>query len=127
VPQGGWYRNKSRENSVYVDVSSPEYQPTNSVALARERTIPTERPPLVGEVSARHQNAGQNGDIKIANRSSENMSLIKYLGTAVTNQNLIQEEIKWRLNYGNASYHSVQNLVFSSAVKKRKKLKYTRL
>jgi hypothetical protein len=23
----------------------------NSVALARERTIPTERPPLVGEVS----------------------------------------------------------------------------
>jgi hypothetical protein len=27
-------------------------QPTNSVALLRERTIPTERPPLVGEVSA---------------------------------------------------------------------------
>jgi hypothetical protein len=27
-------------------------QPTNSVALVRERTIPTERPPLVGEVSA---------------------------------------------------------------------------
>jgi hypothetical protein len=24
---------------------------TNSVALVRERTIPTERPPLVGEVS----------------------------------------------------------------------------
>jgi hypothetical protein len=27
-------------------------QTTNSVALVRERTIPTERPPLVGEVSA---------------------------------------------------------------------------
>jgi hypothetical protein len=26
---------------------------TNSVALVRERTIPTERPPLVGEVSAK--------------------------------------------------------------------------
>jgi hypothetical protein len=26
--------------------------PANSVALVRERTIPTERPPLVGEVSA---------------------------------------------------------------------------
>jgi hypothetical protein len=25
---------------------------TNSVVLVRERTIPTERPPLVGEVSA---------------------------------------------------------------------------
>jgi hypothetical protein len=30
----------------------PELDITNSVALVRERTIPTERPPLVGEVSA---------------------------------------------------------------------------
>jgi hypothetical protein len=30
-----------------------------------------------------------------------------YLGTTVTNQNLIQEEIKRRLNSGNACYHSV--------------------
>jgi hypothetical protein len=29
-----------------------EKQKLNSVALVRERTIPTERPPLVGEVSA---------------------------------------------------------------------------
>ena len=28
------------------------YKLTNSVALVRERTIPTERPPPVGEVSA---------------------------------------------------------------------------
>ena len=28
------------------------YLKKNSVALVRERTIPTERPPLVGEVSA---------------------------------------------------------------------------
>jgi hypothetical protein len=28
------------------------YQSTNSVALVRERNIPTERPPVVGEVSA---------------------------------------------------------------------------
>jgi hypothetical protein len=31
----------------------------------------------------------------------------------VTNQNLIQEEIKRRLNSGNACYHSVQNLLSS--------------
>jgi hypothetical protein len=32
---------------------SPEHkQKKNSVALVRKRTIPTERPPLVGEVSA---------------------------------------------------------------------------
>jgi len=29
-----------------------EAKQTNSVALVRERTIPTERPPPVGEVSA---------------------------------------------------------------------------
>jgi hypothetical protein len=38
------------------------------------------------------------------------VSQFKYLRTTVTNQNLIQEEIKRRLNSGNACYHSVQNL-----------------
>jgi hypothetical protein len=62
---------------------------------------------------SRHQNVGQNRDIKIANRSFENVSQFKYLGTTVTNQNLIQEEIKRRLNSGNVCYHSVQNLLSS--------------
>jgi hypothetical protein len=44
-----------------------------------------------------HQNAGQNYDIKIANRSFENVAQFKYLGMEVTIQNLIQEEIKRRL------------------------------
>jgi hypothetical protein len=56
---------------------------------------------------SRHQNVGQNQAIKIANRSFENVSQFKYLGTTVTKQNLIPEEIKWSLNYGNACYHSV--------------------
>jgi hypothetical protein len=54
-----------------------------------------------------HQNVGQNWDIKIANRSFENMSQFKYLRATVRNQNLIQEEIKRRPNSGNACYHSV--------------------
>jgi hypothetical protein len=33
---------------------------------------------------SRRQNVGQNRDIKIANRSFENVSQIKYLGTTVT-------------------------------------------
>jgi hypothetical protein len=49
------------------------------------------------------------------------VSQLKNLGTTVTNQNLIQEEIEMRLNSGNACYHSVQNLfVFSSTVEKVK-------
>jgi hypothetical protein len=62
---------------------------------------------------SRHQNVGQNRDIKIANRSIENVPQFKYLGMAVTNQNLIQEEIKRRLHSGNACYHAIQNLLSS--------------
>jgi hypothetical protein len=36
-----------------------------------------------------HQNAGQNHDIKIANRCFENVEQFRYLGTTTTNQNLI--------------------------------------
>jgi ribosomal protein S2 len=49
-----------------------------------------------------HQTAGQNHDTKITNRSFENVAQFKYLGTTITNQNLIQEEIKRRLNLANA-------------------------
>jgi hypothetical protein len=58
-----------------------------------------------------HKIAGHNCDINIANISFENVSQIKYLGTAVINQNSIHEEIKRRLNSGNACYQSVQNLL----------------
>jgi hypothetical protein len=44
----------------------------------------------------RHQNGGQNRDIKIVKKSFENVLQIKYLGMIVTNQSLIQEEIKRR-------------------------------
>jgi hypothetical protein len=57
---------------------------------------------------SRHQNPCQNRDIKTANRSFENVSQSKYVGTTEANQNLIQEEIKRRLNSGNARYHLVQ-------------------
>jgi hypothetical protein len=50
-------------------------------------------------VLSRHQNAGQNQNIKIEN---ENVSQFIYLETIVTNQNLIQEEIMSRLISGNA-------------------------
>jgi hypothetical protein len=59
-----------------------------------------------------YQNADQNLDINIENRSFENVSQFKYLGMTVTNQNLIQDEIKGKLNSGNACYHSVQKLLY---------------
>jgi hypothetical protein len=60
---------------------------------------------------SRYQNAGQNRDINIGNRCFENVAQFRYSETTITNQNLIQEETKIRLNPGNACYHSVQNLL----------------
>jgi hypothetical protein len=51
------------------------------------------------------------------------VSQFKNLGTTVTNQNLIQEEIKRRLNSGNACYHSVQNLLSSLLLSKNVKVR----
>jgi hypothetical protein len=72
---------------------------------------------------SRCQDVGQNRDIKIANRSFENVSQFKYLGTTVTNQNLIQEEIKRRLNSSNACYHWVPNLLSSRLLSENLKIR----
>jgi hypothetical protein len=71
----------------------------------------------------RHQNAGRNRDVKIPNRCFENVVQFKYLGTALTNQNLIHEEIKRRLNSNNACYHSVQNHLSSHLLSKNVKIR----
>jgi hypothetical protein len=51
------------------------------------------------------------------------VSQFKYLGLTVTNQNLIQEEIKRRLNSGNACHHSVQSLLSSHLVSRNLKIR----
>jgi hypothetical protein len=51
----------------------------------------------------------------------------RYWGTTVTNQNLIQKEIKRRLNSGNDCYHTVQKLLSSRLLSKNVQLKYTNL
>jgi hypothetical protein len=72
---------------------------------------------------SRHQNAGQNHDINIADRRFENMTQFKYLGKTVADQNFIQDEIKRRLNLCNACYHSVQKLLSSRLLSKSVKIR----
>jgi hypothetical protein len=70
---------------------------------------------------SRYRNAGQNHDIKIANRCFENVAQFRYLGTTMTDQNLIQEEIKTSLNSNNVCYHSVQKFLSSRLLSKNVK------
>ena len=74
-------------------------------------------------VMSRDQDAGQSHSMKTDNSSFERVEDFKYLGTTLTNQNSIQEEIKSRMNSGNACCHSVQNLLSSTLLSKNLKSK----
>ena len=75
-------------------------------------------------IMSQDQNAGQRSCyIKTDNSSFERVEDFKYLGTTLTNQNSIQEDIKSKLKPGNACYHSAQNLLSSSLLSKNIKIK----
>jgi len=77
-------------------------------------------------VMSRDQNAGRIHSVRIDNSTFERVEEFKYLGTILTNQNSIPEEIKSRLKSGNACYHSVQNLLFSRLLSENLKIKIYR-
>jgi hypothetical protein len=62
-------------------------------------------------IMSHHPHSGQNKNIRIANELFENVAKFKYLGMTLTNQNDIHDEIKSRLNSGNAYYYAGQNLI----------------
>jgi len=64
--------------------------------------------------------------MKTDNSSIERVEEFKYLGTTLANQHSIQEEIKSRLNLGNACYYSAENLLSSSLPSKNLKIKIYR-
>jgi hypothetical protein len=74
-------------------------------------------------IISRHPNSRQNQNIRTANESFKSVAKFKYLGTTLTKQNDIQDEIKSRLNSENACYYSVQNLLSSRLISKNRKIK----
>jgi hypothetical protein len=59
-------------------------------------------------IMSRYPNSGQNQNVRISNESLEKVAKFKYLGTTLKNHNDIPDEIKGRLNFGNACYYSIQ-------------------
>jgi hypothetical protein len=76
---------------------------------------------------SRHQNAWQNHDINIGNRCFENVAQFRYVGTTITNQNLILKGIKRRLNLGNACYYSLKKLLSLCLLSKNVKIRIYKL
>jgi len=77
-------------------------------------------------VMSRDQNAGRSHSIKTDISSFERVEEFQYLGTTLTDQNSIQEEIKSGLRLGIACYHSVQSLLSSSLTSKNLKTEICR-
>jgi len=73
-------------------------------------------------VMPRDQKAGRSHSVKTDNSFFERVEQFKYLGTTLSNQNSMKEQIKGRLKSGNAWYYSVQNLLSSSLLSKNLKL-----
>ncbi|KAJ4434646.1 hypothetical protein ANN_23210 [Periplaneta americana] len=74
-------------------------------------------------IMSRDQNIVRNGTIKIGDLSFEEVEKFKYLGATVTNINYTREEIKRRINMGNACYYSVEKLLSSSLLSKNLKVR----
>jgi len=78
------------------------------------------------KVTSRDQNAGRNHSMRTDNITFESVEEFKYLGTTLTNQNSIQEEIKSKSRSENACYHLVQSLFSSRLLSKNLKTKIYR-
>ena len=93
------------------------------VAATREIGLEVSADKTKYMVTSRDQNAGRIHSVGIDNSTFERVEEFKHLGTTLTNQNSIAEEIKSRLRSGNACYYSVQNLLSSWLLSKNLKIK----
>ncbi|KAJ4445033.1 hypothetical protein ANN_06832 [Periplaneta americana] len=75
-------------------------------------------------IMSRDHNIVRNRNIKIGSLSFEEVETFKYLGATVTNINDTREEIKHRINMGNACYYSVEKNLSASLLSKNLKVRF---
>jgi hypothetical protein len=64
----------------------------------------------------RHQNAGQNLNIKLADKSFKTVAECKCMKMTTANRNDDHEEIKNKLNSGNGCCQSLETSLFSCSI-----------
>jgi hypothetical protein len=112
-------RNRTHQVLVYADdvnllgssVNTIKENPETLLEVSRKFGLDINAEKAKYMIISRHPNSGQNQNIRRANESFQHLAKFKYLGTTLKNHNDIHDEIKSRLNSGNACYYSVQNLL----------------
>ena len=74
-------------------------------------------------ITSRHQNVIQNQNIAIGNSSFQIVEKFRLLGVTATITNDFREEIKRRINMGNACYYSLEKILSSRLLSKKLKVK----
>ena len=72
---------------------------------------------------SRTQINGKDMELEIEGMKIEEVSKTRYLGTTVTKDNLIEEEIKERIAAGNRAYFANQKIFQSKLISKKTKMK----
>jgi sorting nexin-29 len=93
------------------------------IAATREIELEVSADKTKYMVMSRDQNAGRIHSLRMDNSTFERVEEFKFLGTTLTNQNYIAEEIKSRSRSGKACCYSVQNLLSSRLLSKNVKIK----
>jgi hypothetical protein len=126
VNQYGLKLNGTHQFPVYVDtinilggiVHTVKGNTEAYVVASKEFGLPVNTENNKYLVMSRDQNAGRNRNVKNDNVSFERVEELKYLGTSLTYQNSVEQEIKRGLKSWNACCHSVQNHLSSSLLSK---------
>jgi hypothetical protein len=102
---------------IYFEIDATKKNTETSIDANKEVGLEVNAEKTKYTLLSLYKNPGQNHDIKTLNRCFENVAQFKYLGTTVTNQNLIQKEIKRRTEFGYCLLpFNPEPFVFSPAV-----------